>query len=84
MVMATMRVMVMVTATRVGEVASDETGIGDGSKSDGDGDKSGGQATASRVMVRATVMQWRGPPRRQRSTSGAAGDNDRHRSGRCE
>ena len=39
-------------------VAGDETGIGDGSKSDGNGDKVGGQATASRVMVRATVTQW--------------------------
>ena len=43
-------------------VAGDKTGIGDGNKSDGYGDKVRGQETASRVMVRATVMQWRGPP----------------------
>jgi len=42
-------------------VAGNETGIGDGGKSDGDGDKVGGQATASRAMARATVMRWRGP-----------------------
>jgi len=65
-------------------VAGNETGIGDGGKSDGYGDNVGGQETASRAMVRAMVMQWRGPPRRQRSTSGAAGDNDRHRRGRRE
>jgi len=65
-------------------VASDEMGIGDGSKSDGDGDKSGGQATASRVMVRAKVTRWRDPPQRQHLTSGAVGDNDHHRRGSCE
>ena len=65
-------------------MADDEKGIGDGGKSDGNGDKVGGQATASRAMERATVTQWRGPPRRQRSTSGAVGDNDRHCRGRRE
>ena len=56
--MATKRVMVMVTVTRVGEVADDETRIGNGNKSDGDGNKVGGQATASRAIARATVMRW--------------------------
>ncbi len=65
-------------------VAGDEKGIGDCGKSDGDGDKVGGQATTSREMARATVTRWRGPPRRQRLTSGAAGDNDRHCRGRRE
>ncbi len=82
MVMATKRVMVMVTATGMGEVAGDETGIGNGGKSNGNGNKVGGQARASRAMVRATVMQWQGPPRQQHSTSGAVGDNDRHHRGR--
>ena len=54
-----------------------ETGIGDGGKSNCYGDKVEGQETASRAMVRAVVTRWRGPPRRQRLTSGAAGDNDR-------
>jgi hypothetical protein len=58
MAMATKRVMVMVTVTRVGEVADDETRIGNGNKSDGDGNKVGGQATASRAIARATVMRW--------------------------
>jgi hypothetical protein len=35
-------------------VAGDETGIGDGGKSDGDGDKVGGQATASRIGMHNT------------------------------
>ena len=39
-------------------MAGDETGIGDGGKSDGDGNKVGSQATASRAMARATVKQW--------------------------
>ena len=40
-------------------MAGGETGIGDGGKSDCyHSDKVGGQETASRVMVRATVMQW--------------------------
>jgi len=39
-------------------VAGDETGIGDGGKSNGDDDKVGGQATASRAMVRAMVTRW--------------------------
>jgi len=62
-------------------VAGDETGIGEGGKSDCYGDKVGGQETASRAMVTATVTRWQGPPRRQRVTSGAAGDNDHHRRG---
>ena len=65
-------------------MAGDETGIGDGGKSDGDGNKVGGQATASRAMARATVTRWRGPPHRQRLASGAAGDNNHHRRGRRE
>jgi len=74
-------------------VAGDKTSIGDGGKSDCYGDKVGGQETASRAMVRAMVrngeahpddnIQHPGP-RRQPSTSGAAGDNDRHRCGRRE
>ena len=36
-------------------VADDETGIGDGGKSDGNGNKVGGQATASSAMARAMV-----------------------------
>jgi len=67
MTMATKRV--MVTATRVGEVgAGDETGNGDGGKSDGNNDK-GGQATASngeggrrlmatRAMAMVTATTW--------------------------
>ena len=43
-------------------VAGDKMGIGNGGKSKGYGDKVGGQEIASRAMVRATVMQWRGPP----------------------
>jgi len=38
-------------------VVGDETSIGDGGKSGGYGDKVGGQETASRAMVRATVMR---------------------------
>ena len=57
-------------------------GNDDGGKSDGDGDKVGGQATASRAMARATMTRWQGPSRRQRSTSGAVGENDRYRRGR--
>jgi len=67
MAMATKRVMVMVTTQKGGRgwwarVVGDETGIGNGGKSDGYGDKVGGQQMASRAMVRATVMRWRGPP----------------------
>ena len=65
-------------------MAGDETGISNGGKSNGNGEKVGGQATASRAMARAKVMRWQGPPRQQRSTSGAAGDNDLHRHGRHE
>ncbi len=36
-------------------MAGDETGIGNGGKSDGDGNKVGGKATASRAMAKATV-----------------------------
>ncbi len=65
-------------------MAGDETGIGYGDKSDDNGNKVGSQATSSKAMARATVTQWQGPPRRQCSTSGAVGDNDRHRRGRRE
>ena len=65
-------------------MGGDKTGIGDSGKSDGDGNKFVGQATASRAIARATVTKWQGPPRQQRSTSGAAGDNDRHRHRRRE
>ena len=43
-------------------MAGDETGIGDGGKSDGNGNKVGGQATASRAMVRATMMDGKAHP----------------------
>jgi hypothetical protein len=65
-------------------VAGNERGIGDGGKSNGDNDKVGRQATASRAMARAMVTRWQGPPRRQLSTSGAVGDNNRHRRGHRE
>ena len=37
-------------------------GIGDGGKIDGNGNKVGGQATAFRAMVRATVMDGEAHP----------------------
>ena len=54
-------------------MAGDETGIGDGGKRGGYSDKVGGQETASRAMVRATVTRWRGPPRRHVQRPGQRG-----------
>ncbi len=53
-------------------MAGDETGIGDGGRSDCYGDKVGGQETASRAMLRATDNVRR-PGRRGTTTAIVAG-----------
>ena len=73
MARATKRVMVMVTATRVGEGGGRRNGQWRRRQERWQWRQVGGQATASRAMARAAVTRWQGPPRQQRSTSGVAG-----------